>query len=377
MARRLSPLVTSTTGVAILALLVTAVFSGHAAAQSRAPRDLARLVEQGDAALDEQRYGEAFDAFAAAAKLAPADASLRLGAGFAAAMLGQLREARAWLDGALKIDPKYTEASVVLGQVLYREGNVAEAVAAYEAALKYKPGDEGLTRLLEQWRKESQLHSRFYETRGAHFSVIVEGPADDIAARRIVDFLEQAYYRIGSAMNVYPADTIPVVLYTMQQFRDVTRTPAWTGAIYDGRIKLPAGGALADTDALKRTLDHEFVHALVASVAGTTVPFWLNEGLATVLEPGGLDWTNDLLRRESGRLPFARLERSFSSLPGDQALLAYAQSARAVKKMIDLRGMPAVVSLLQALGRGVPFPSAFQQSIFMRYEDFVTTVSFD
>lgn len=359
------------------AALMLVFCASSPSAQTRGPRDLARLVAQGDEALDEQRYGDALEAFAAAAKLAPSDPSLALGAGFAAAMLGQLRDARGWLNQALKINPKYTEASVLLGQVLYREGKVAEAVSAYETALQHKPGDDSLKRILDQWRRESQLHSRFYETRGVHFSVIFEGPADDVAARRIVDFLEQAYYRIGSTLNVYPQDTIPVVLYTTQQFRDITRTPAWAGAVYDGRIKLPVGGALAETEKLRQTLDHEYVHALVASVAGSTVPVWINEGLATALEPGGVDWASDVLRRHSARVPHARLDRGFLGLPADEALLAYAQSARMVKRMMDMRGTPAVVSLLQALGRGVPFPTAFQQSISMRYEDFLTTVSLD
>ena len=43
--------------------------------------------------------------------------------------------------------------------------------------------------------------------------------------------------------------------------------------------------------------------------------------------------------------------------------------------MLDLRGAPAVVSMLQSLGRGIPFETAFQQAIFMRYEDFERLVA--
>jgi hypothetical protein len=34
-------------------------------------------------------------------------------------------------------------------------------------------------------------------------------------------------------------------------------------------------------------LSHEFVHAVVGMLGGRTVPAWVNEGLATVLEPAG------------------------------------------------------------------------------------------
>ena len=97
----------------------------------------------------------------------------------------------------------------------------------------------------------------------------------------------------------------------------------------------------------------------------------LNEGLATALEPGGPEWASAHLERDATRVPHARLTTGFGRLPADEARAAYAQSARAVRKMMDLRGAPAVVALLQALGRGVPFESAFQQAISMRYEDFV------
>jgi hypothetical protein len=43
--------------------------------------------------------------------------------------------------------------------------------------------------------------------------------------------------------------------------------------------------------------------------------------------------------------------------------------------MLDLRGAPAVVALLQDLAHGAEFAPAFQQRIFMRYEDFETLVA--
>ncbi len=42
----------------------------------------------------------------------------------------------------------------------------------------------------------------------------------------------------------------------------------------------------------------------------------------------------------------------------------------AVRKAVQLRGMPAIVALLEDLRRGVAFESAFFHRISMRYEDF-------
>jgi hypothetical protein len=228
---------------------------------------------------------------------------------------------------------------------------------------------------LAQWRKETQLQDKFYESRGAHFSVLFEGPADEALARRIVERLESAYWRVGGALTAYPTKPISVVLYTTEQFRDVTRLPDWTAAAYDGRIRMPVRGALEQIDRLDRVLSHEFVHAVVAMLGGRNVPTWLNEGLAGVFEPQGTADAERLLVRTSARPPLQELHGSFFRLSADDAAVAYALSTRAVQKMFDLRGAAAVVQLLQDLARGGEFAAAFQQRISMRYEDFQLMVA--
>ena len=181
--------------------------------------------------------------------------------------------------------------------------------------------------------------------------------------------------RIGSALTAYPPRPITVVLYTTEQFRDITRHPAWTAAAFDGRIRLPVRGVAEQADQLERVLSHEFVHAVVSMLGGHTVPLWLNEGLAEVFEPGGIDNAERVLARTSARPALTDLHGSFFKLSAADAAVAYAFSARAVQRMIELRGAPAVVQLLQDLGRGADFAAAFQQRISMRYEDFQTMVA--
>jgi hypothetical protein len=103
-----------------------------------------------------------------------------------------------------------------------------------------------------------------------------------------VAILEAAYWRIGTALYTYPADVITVVLYTREQFRDVTRSPEWAGGAFDGRIRVPVLGALQNIKEFERVLTHEFTHALVRSIAPRGVPTWLNEGLAVLFEGSNL-----------------------------------------------------------------------------------------
>lgn len=226
-------------------------------------------------------------------------------------------------------------------------------------------------------RTQTGDDGRRYEAAGAHFNVRYEGAADEAAARRIVELLEQAYWDVGRTLGLYPSDKTTVILYTRQEFSAVTGSPDWAGAIYDGRIRIPAAGADRHVEDLRRTLVHEYVHAVVASVAGARAPAWLNEGLATALEPDGLTWTAHVLAATDRRLPLESLNASFGHLGTADVPLAYAQSAHAVKRLLDLRGAPALTTLLQALRGGLAFDAAFQQHLYMRTEDFFRLVARD
>lgn len=354
----------------VLCLLALAV-PGIVVAQSGA-RDPAALAQEGAAAIKERRFGDALEAFTAASAMVPGDASLCFGAGMAAFMLGRNTDAQQWFERSLMLDPRVRPASEWLGELHYRSGRLKEAIEVYEAALKYAPGASELEARLAEWRKESNLQSRFYETRGAHFAVRFEGPSDELLARKTVERLEEQYWRIGQTLGAYPQNPITVVLYTQQQFRDITRTPTWSVAAYDGRIHIPMRGALEQTEELDRVIGHEFVHAVVNMLGGRNVPVWLNEGLATHLERGGAEGADRVLTATNGRPrpSLLQLHQSFSALSGADAQVAYALSAKAVGRMIALRSAAAIVTLLQDLGRGVAFATAFQQNFGVRYEDF-------
>jgi len=338
----------------------------------RAAQDPQTLAKEAAAALNERRFDDALTAFTAAAAGLPNDANVALGAGLAAYMLARSTDAETWLVRALKLQPALMQASIVLGEVQHRAGRLEEAIATYESALKLAP--KGNTAPLEDrlaaWRKEQQLVGRFSRSQGTHFTVLFDGPADEFLARRIVDHLESAYLHVGESLSAYPTEPITVVLYTSQQFQDITRMPAWSGASYDGRIHVPVRGALQQTEQLDRVLTHEFVHAVVAMIGGPTVPVWMNEGLATALQPGGVEQSDAILAVVSVRPPLQQLHGSFSGLNGAQASLAYAYSTYAVRRIIQLRGANAVVGLLRDLARGVDFNTAFGKHVEMRYEEF-------
>jgi hypothetical protein len=199
--------------------------------------------------------------------------------------------------------------------------------------------------------------------------VLFEGPAEEDAAAAAVDILESAYDRTGDLLQAFPREPVTVVLYTQQQFRDVTRTPGWSGGLFDGRIRLPIRGGLADRREFERVLTHEYVHALVHSVAAAGVPAWLNEGLAAALESGG----SERARRDIARgpvVPLGQLSRSFASLPALAVPSAYAGSALAVMDILDRAGAQRLMGLLADLGSGADFDRAFTSWVQTPFADF-------
>jgi tetratricopeptide (TPR) repeat protein len=339
------------------------------------PAAAVQLAEEGSKALEARKYGEALAKFEEAQKLAPRNASIVFGVGVSLYMLGRNRDAEERFGQALRLNPALLDASLLLGELQYRSGRILEAIATYRAAQKHAPGEARLAAKIAEWDAEETTEKRFAETRGVHFRVRFEGPVDQQIARRAVEYLEAAYQRIGDALRFYPTEPVDVALYTSQQFRDITRGPSWASGVYDGRIRIPVKGALEQADHLERVLVHEYVHALIGGIASRDVPAWVNEGLAVVLEPGGLAAAERVVASTRNRPALAQLQSGFGNLPDAQANIAYAVSAVAARAMLDIRGPSAVLMLLRDLAAGAEFSTAFHQRIGVRYDEFQDTIS--
>jgi tetratricopeptide (TPR) repeat protein len=334
------------------------------------------LEQSGFKALNAGDARRAADAFHEAISADPKNARLYLGAGVAAWLLRQDEEAQVALEHALELDPDLIEARLYLGQVHYRRGDLPAAIEAYELLARSAPdhADEiGAT--LDRWRHELDLQTGMRQAVGNHFTVSYEGPAEAEFGSKALESLDKAYWRVGQVLGVYPATSIPVILYTAEQFRDITRSPSWAAGAYDGRIRLPMRGALTQTDELDRVLAHEFTHALIRSLCPRAIPTWLNEGLATALETGDLAWARSHAMAGTHRLPLSSLDGSFANLSGAQAEVAYAASALAAARLLEAAGGVAVANLIRDLADGVEFDAAFARRMPWTFSDFTANFS--
>jgi len=352
---------------ALRAVLIAALSTGVAAAQID-PR--AAFAEQ--AAWDALAAGRAHQAavaFRDALGADPKNARLHLGAGLAAALERRDADARGEFETALALDPKLVRARAELGLVLYRTGDVAAAIRTYEILVDDAPDDAAVRATLERWRRETELHDRMRQTIDTHFTVSFEGPAEEALAAEALASLDRAYWRIGQLLGTFPSRPIAVVLYTAEQFRDITRSPSWAAGAYDGTIRVPMRGALGKQAEMDRVLAHEFTHAVVRSLASRGVPTWLNEGLASALESDSLAWAE---ARVAGAdpIPLRALATGFGRFDGAQAQIAYATSALTAGRMLAEAGGPAIVNLLRDLGEGQDFDAAFLHRMQRSFADF-------
>ena len=277
------------------------------------------------------------------------------------------------LTRAAELSPRDATAYQVLGELFYRKDDLETAVSYWEKAVELNPDAADIRARLERIRKEHRTEKDFNRDVTSHFLVKYEGREKIEAGRIILRILEDAYGSVGRGLSYYPDRELQVILYSGQQFQEVTDAPGWSGGIYDGKIRIPIGGIEQETPGLRRLLYHEYTHAVVRSITARC-PTWLNEGLAQYFEGGELDSRKkELLKRvaQAGKLPsLVDLEGSFMGLGNTQAMYAYTFSLSAVRYMVDSFGMYRVKTVLEELGKGADTGKAVSSGIMISYEEF-------
>lgn len=347
---------------AVVAALVLAV--PQAAVSRQLESDAWRAVQ-------ERRAADAEDLFRQLTNQRPDDARAWLGWAAAALLRGRDDDARPRLERALTLAPSNVDAALLLADVFYRQGRAEDAIRVLDRARSAGADDSALTSRLARLTAERELHDGFSASGNARFVVLFEGAPEQAMAEAVLRRLDAAWTRVSSTLFTPPGGPVTVTLYTEEQFVDITRAPAWAVGAFDGSIRVPMRGALDDEAELDRVLTHELAHAFVRAAARRHVPVWLDEGIASVVEPRGLDWARAEVRAAGRLLATERLRGPFRDLDADSARLAYAQSALLVEAMLARHPPAALNALIGDLGRGVPLEQAFRSRMYESFDAFV------
>lgn len=318
-------------------------------------------------------YPSARESFKQALRYDDADFSAHLGLGISYYQSGDYHFAERELTRAAEIDPQVATTYQFLGELYYRRDDLEKAAVYWGKAVALSPSETALRERLDRIRKEHKAEKDFNRDVTIHFLTKYEGREKIATGRIVLGILEEAYGVVGRALSFYPDREIQVLLYSEQQFQDVTDAPGWSGGIYDGKIRIPIGGIEQETPGLRKLLHHEYTHAVV-HVITPRCPTWLNEGLAQYFEGRQLDpRQREALQKtaQAGKLPLLKdLEGSFMGLGGGQAQQAYVFSLSAVRFLIDSFGVYRVRGVLDELARGADIGDALSRGIMLSSEEF-------
>ena len=283
---------------------------------------------------------------------------------------GNASQALSYAQRAVRSSPNNPDAYTMLGYAQFASDRTKDAITSWKHSLELRP-DPAVQQYLSKAQREQNVESEFSQGESSHFTLHYEGHQTTETLRgQILQALESDYDDLVRDLGNPPRDNILVTLYTEQAFFDVTNAPSWSGAMNDGKLRIPISGLSSITPELAHVLKHELAHSFITQLSGGRCPPWLHEGIAQLVEPKSLSSSGRLLARlfkSQQNIPLNLLEGSFLQFSGAQAYVAYGESLAAVSYINDSYGMSDVQRILQRIGQGSSTEAALRATIHSDY----------
>jgi tetratricopeptide (TPR) repeat protein len=312
---------------------------------------------------------EAIELYHHALNFAPSDLNLTLDLGYLLVLQKNYSQAVDLLLPAADQFPKSADIPLLLGSAYYYTENLDRAIAEWKQSLALRQ-DPRVQDALARAEHESSIAGSYREMRSLHFLLRYQGDDAKPLAEQVLHALDADFKDLQLDLDVYPSETIVVLLYPDQAFNDITRLPSWAGAVNDGKIRVPVSGLTSITPDLARVLKHELTHSFVHQATLGRCPVWFNEGLAQLEEGSTTVSSGTQLARAlaSGQTaPFIDLETSFLELPKEKVGTVYAKSLAALEFLRDTYGMPEIRRLLRLMATHPDFGALLQSELRLTY----------
>ena len=201
-------------------------------------------------------------------------------------------------------------------------------------------------------------------------------------AEELSDTVKETHKRYANLFQEIPPVTTAIRLMDEQSFFETTGAPSWTNALYlRGQIIIPLSTSQpVDTDNLRRSVRHEYTHAVINALSGGRCPCWLDEGIAQwsegsenpALEPALRKW---LVRQDP--VPLGILQGGFTKLSASMVPAAYAQSLFAANSVMNSFGFEKLSKFMETLRGGEDHGDAFQESFGVSEKQFEQRLGVD
>jgi tetratricopeptide (TPR) repeat protein len=290
------------------------------------------------------------------------DPALLMNLAFVHIRMSNYAAAENLLRTSLDIESNNQETHYLLGMTYYAQEKLPQAIDEWNAGLRLGPHPD-MERALEKAQKEARVHGQLGELQSAHFILRYDRKvSDQQLGQQILTTLEALYTQLSSDLTSRPPATIAVILYPDQTYFDITKAATWSGAMFDGKIRVPTKGLNTVTADLKSTLKHELTHAFIAPLP-QDCPAWFNEGIAQIQEgQSGVSVKKMLagLRQSDRLIPLKNLDNTFAGLSDTAAEIAYAEGLSATDFLIAQSGKGSIRNILELLAQNYNFENAFK-----------------
>jgi tetratricopeptide (TPR) repeat protein len=254
---------------------------------------------------------------------------------------------------------------VLQGHIAYSKQNLSGAESYWKKALQLDPSNSEISKLLAVLSKQSTAETKLGSMQsGDIFDIHYDRGAIGNEIFEIKQHLMECYRESGQEFGYYPTHPVIVILYNESEFRSTLNVRSQVAGLYDGKIRLPLNFKKYSLSELKKTIRHEYTHAIVQDLAGSNCPVWLHEGLAVYAEKGSFDNDISLIKaalQNNLAYTFDMLSNSQVWNRSDLAPLAYSQSYGIVRYMVVRWNMHVVCEFLKKIKAGESFENVLSE----------------
>ena len=403
----MSPLKTSAILLLALFLSPTASFAGAPAPSDELEKthsEAVRLYEAGE-------YRRALEKFEAALKLAPREKTIRVNLGRSCVALAsqimesttgddprelehaaqllqrallhwegdaqthelialcalrrrRLPEAERALATALERDASSGRTWNLLGVVRDQQGKIGPAIEALEEAYRRAPSDAAIEKRLRRLKHDRTTIAEGRPLMSARFRVFVPPEISVTEGRKVLDLLEETAATLERRWGGETPSGVEVILYPPGEFSRRTGLSEEVGGAFDGRIRvafpteLTAGGLTLD-----QVIRHETAHLYLHRFS-TSIPRWLDEGLAQLVDGGDrTQWATRFLEGggSAPELGLRQRERGVGIRGGAEWAGLYLHSYLFLKHLEEVHGRFRLDLAVRRIARGTPPEKAFEE----------------
>jgi tetratricopeptide (TPR) repeat protein len=319
---------------------------------------------------------------------APQEPVLLMNVGYLLLRRSEFKESLEYLERARRFAPDNSDVPKLEGWAYYGLNQLDRAVAEWKRALALRP-DKEVQVALERALADKNEEESYKENESSHFKLRYSGAAAPALARDVLRTLEKHFSTIESELNFTPPESIGVILYTQDAFSDITKAPAWAGALNDGRIRVPVQGLESVDLELSRVLKHELTHSFIAqktlsacmglkASCAIRAPTWIQEGLAQWMEGKRSGEDAAVLQQiytQGQAIPLGRLEGSWMGMGGDTARYAYAWALANIEYIVQTDGMGDIERILDRIGAGMATDAALKEVLHSDYDDLMQSTA--